>query len=87
MSATSRRPGRPVPRDQTFQSLLSGLAAGTDPAKVRQILQGPLHLQSPLRIGDVYLIVSPSRDDPTRIDVSLQNALTMNPPVLIWTVP
>lgn len=82
----TRRPGRPTPRDQQFGELLRDLTSGADPAKMRQLLRGPISLASPLRIGDLLIHVVPNAGDATRIEVQFQNAITMNPPITIWTV-
>lgn len=82
-----QRPGAGVPRAQAFEHLVTNLSGAADPDALRALLRGPLHLVSPLRIGDLLLIVEPSNDDPARLDVKLQNARTMNPPVTIWTIP
>jgi hypothetical protein len=71
-----------------FNDLLSGLVRGGDLAAIkRAVLSGQLHLQSPVRIGDLLISVDPSADDPNRLDLNVQNARTMGEKITIVSVP
>jgi hypothetical protein len=77
---------RGVTPDRHLQLLINDVDDLKLAVDTLSFLRGPLHLASPLRIGDLEISVAANPDNPAMLDVMFTNLTSGLPPVVVWTI-